>query len=96
MVISRYSNALVFDHQYRVSDCIISESICLKFSQCQTFYAQFQVWTNFSWQDKTWAKSLILGMAEYIPGTCVALTDSLLAADFSIFEENMVALKKSF
>jgi len=38
-VISRYFTASVSDHQYLVSDQIISESIYLTFSRCQTFHA---------------------------------------------------------
>jgi hypothetical protein len=40
MVISQYFTVLVLDHQYWVLDQIISESICLKLSQCQPFDAQ--------------------------------------------------------
>jgi hypothetical protein len=36
MVTSQYFTVLVSDHQYRVSDRIVSESICLNFSRYQT------------------------------------------------------------
>jgi hypothetical protein len=39
MVISRYFTVLVLDRQYQVSDHIILKSICLNFSQYQTFDA---------------------------------------------------------
>jgi len=38
-VISWFLIVLVLDHQYQVSDWIISESICLKYSRCQSFDA---------------------------------------------------------
>jgi len=40
-LISWYFTGLVLDWQYWVLDHIVSESICLKFSQWQTFYAHF-------------------------------------------------------
>jgi hypothetical protein len=41
MVISQYFAVLISDRQHQVSDDIISECICLKFSQFQNFYAYY-------------------------------------------------------
>ncbi len=36
-VLSQYFTVLILQHQYQVLDWSISESMCLKFSRCQTF-----------------------------------------------------------
>ncbi len=41
-MISLYFTVQVSDHQYWVSDCIRSESICQKFSRCQALNPQVQ------------------------------------------------------
>ncbi len=46
-LISQYCIVLVSDHQNWLSEWIISESICLKLSQCQTFDAQLCHFSNY-------------------------------------------------